>query len=261
MHTIRAAVGAALIVGIVGAASPPAASHAAASPATDSVAADTTPPTVTPPRRGFQRSFIDVGGRILMYFPWTSTDAGSGVADHDVALQTDGGAWTSIDTTFPTATHLARFMEPLHTYRLKVRATDKAANTSAWVYTETFRVSRFNEHNAATTYHGTWTTFRNPGYWDGGMAYSSEAGATVSITFTGRAIAWVSQIGPSQGVAAVDVDGERLTTVDAYDPYRHPKAVVWSASWTTVATRTIKITVLGSQPSPWVYHDAFVTSG
>ena len=38
-------------------------------------------------------------------------------------------------------------------------------------------------------------------------------------------------------------------------------AVVWSASWTTVATRTIKITVLGRQPSPWVYHDAFVTSG
>jgi len=226
---------------------------------TDTIVLDTVAPTVTAPRRGLVAGTALANGAITTRIPWSGSDLGSGIARYELAQQTDGGAWTTVSTTLtsPTAT---RSLSTERTYRFRVRAVDRASNVGAWTYGDTFRVSRFSEGNSRITYSGTWSTSRSSAFWGGVARASSQAGARASITFTGRTIAWIASMGPTRGKADVLVNGVKVATVDLYSTTARHQQVVWVGTWSSAASRTVSIRVLGTSGRPRVDLDAFVTA-
>jgi hypothetical protein len=227
--------------------------------ATDTILLDTLAPTVTAPRRGFVARSAISNGSISMWVPWSGSDATSRIARYELMQQMDGGVWTTVSTTL-TSPGINRSLATEHTYAYRVRAFDKAGNASAWLSGGTFRVSRFSETNPSIAYVGGWTTVANATQWGGQTRKSTAAGATASLTFTGRSIAWVAPTGPDRGKAEVYVNGTRVATVDLYAATTQSQRVVWTGSWTTATSRTVMIKVLGTSGRPRVDLDAFVTA-
>lgn len=226
---------------------------------TDTIVLDTVAPTATAPRRGLVANTSIDAGRITLRVPWSGSDATSGIARYELLQSTDGGAWTTVSTTL-TGPTVDRSLASLHTYRFRVRAIDKAGNVGAWVFGSTFRLSRYSEFNSAIRYSAPWATVSSPAYWGGAAKRSGTAGARATLTFTGRAAAWVARTGPNRGVASVYVNGTRVATIDLSSPTYHNQRVVWARNWSTSAARTITIRVAGTSGHPLVDLDAFVTA-
>jgi hypothetical protein len=83
-------------------------------------------------------------------------------------------------------------------------------------------------------------------------------GASVSTTFTGRAFAWVSRLGPKSGKAYVYVDGRYATTVNLYSATSRNRRIVFSRSFSTSAGHSVWIFVAGTSRHPRVDLDAFL---
>jgi len=226
---------------------------------TDTIVLDTVAPTVTEPRRGFAPGTPISSGRISLWVPWSGTDATSGIARYELAQSNDGGAWTTISTTL-TSPAASRMLETERTYAFRARAVDNAGNVGAWATGATFRISRYSEYNQAISYSGPWSTVSNPAYLGGGVKTSSTAGATASLTFTGRSIAWVARTGPDRGQADIYVNGAKVATVDLYSVSPGAQRVVWVGSWTTATSRKVTIRVAGTTGRPRIDLDALVTA-
>jgi hypothetical protein len=182
------------------------------------------------------------------------------VGGYDIEQQTDGGAWTTV-TTGSASAATDRSLSPQHGYRLRVRAIDRLGHVGGWATGSTFRLSGYSESNSRIRYAGTWAKATNAAYWGGGTKVSGRAGASASITFTGRSIAWVARKGPNRGKAAIYVNGTKVATVDLHASSYQNQRVVWSGNWVSSASRTITIKVLGTTGHPSVDIDAFITSG
>jgi hypothetical protein len=62
-----------------------------------------------------------------------------------------------------------------------------------------------------------------------------------------RHAAWVSTLGPDQGLAQVQVDNGKAEVVDLYSPTVQPRRVVWARDGLAAGTHTVTVTVLGKK--------------
>jgi hypothetical protein len=105
---------------------------------------------------------------------------------------------------------------------------------------------------------GSWRSVSNSSYSRGTAIYAKSAGATLSRTFTGRAVGWVSAVGPTRGAARVYIDGTLVGTVSQYRADPGYRKVVFERSWLSSGTHTIRIEVVGTSGHPRVDLDALV---
>jgi hypothetical protein len=225
----------------------------------DTIVLDTVAPAVTAPRRAFVSGTAISSGAIQLRVPWSGSDLTSGIARYELAQQTDGGAWTTVSTTL-TAPTIDRALAAEHTYAFRVRAFDKAGNIGAWATGPQVHVARFSEGNVRVTYGGTWSTVASSVYWGGAAKKATATGATASITFTGRSVAWVARTGPDRCKAEIIIDGIKVATVDLYSATFQNQRVVWVGSWTSSVSRKVTVRVLGTSGRPRVDLDAYVTA-
>jgi hypothetical protein len=220
-------------------------------------APDTTPPTATAPSHRLVSGSAISSGRTAVRLAWTGSDADSGIARYELAQSTDSGAWATVATTLtsPTAN---RPLSPNHTYRFQVRAVDNAGNVGSWVAGPTFRLTAYGELNSRIRYTGSWATSTSSVYWGGKVRASSGAGARATFSATGRSVEWVARKGPTRGRAQIYVNGALVATVDLDASTYQNQRVVWAGNWSTSATRTISIKVLGTSGRPRVDLDAIV---
>jgi hypothetical protein len=189
---------------------------------------------------------------------WSAKDTGgSGVARYELSRSRNGGAWAVVSVSLHSASSLVT-VTPGATYRFRIRAIDRAGNVGGWAYGATFRVTAVSQASASVHYRGTWSTSTSSTWWGGTAKSSSKAGSTVSYTFTGRSIAWVGLKAASRGKAYVYINGVLKATVDLYSATTLKQRIVWSASYSTLATRTITIKVLGTTHRPRVDIDGFL---
>ena len=231
--------------------------ESASSGATDltSTAVDLVPPTVTTPVAGAPAGAL-LAGKIGVRLAWTGADAMTGVDHYLVRRQVDGGAWSS---AAPSATpSQVQMLAPGHAYRFAIQAVDGAGNESGWAYGTTFRLSAISQSSAAVHYVGRWYTSLSTIWWGGSARSSTARRATASYTFTGRTIAWVGLKAVTRGKAQVFINGVLKATVDLYSATTKKQLIVWSGSWSTSATRTITIKVLGTSGRPRVDVDGFI---
>jgi hypothetical protein len=200
-----------------------------------------------------------VGSATPWTIGWTGKDTGgSGVARYELARSLNGGGWTTVDVDVPSAAAAVTVI-PGSTYRFRVRAVDHAGNIGGWSYGATFRVSAVQQSSTSVHYRGTWSTSTSTSTWWGGSARSSSSkGATASLTFSGRSLAWVGLKAANRGRAYVYVNGVLKATVDLRSTTTLTKRAVWSVMYSTSATRTVMVKVVGTSGRPRIDVDGFL---
>jgi beta-galactosidase GanA len=108
----------------------------------------------------------------------------------------------------------------------------------------------YDDVDPAISYTGTWThAGANQSYTSGDYrrteSFSSVAGDSVTVPFTGTAVRWISSKDPSHGVADVYLDGVKVSTVDGYGPTKTFQQVFYSAQGLTNGPHTLTIKVTG----------------
>lgn len=116
---------------------------------------------------------------------------------------------------------------------------------------------RSEETTTGVTYRGTWRRVTLTGASGGAVKYATWGGASATLRFTGRAVAWVAPLGPTRGSARIYVDGTYRTTVNLYRSAASSRRVVYRASWSTSGTHTLEMRVVGTSGHPRVDVDVF----
>ena len=106
--------------------------------------------------------------------------------------------------------------------------------------------ARYQETHGALAWTGSWASARHGSYAGDRVRWSRSAGATVTLAFEGRSIAWVGPKGPTRGAARVYVDGRLVRTVDARAARFRAVNTLFSASWAEPGAHTIVIEVVGT---------------
>ena len=101
--------------------------------------ADTTAPTVSSPTVSI-RTGVTLGSRIAVRLAWTASDSGSGIGHFTVQRSVDGASWSTLASSL-TGTSYSTSMASGHRYRYRVRAYDRAGNStlSGWSRTRARR--------------------------------------------------------------------------------------------------------------------------
>ncbi len=108
------------------------------------------------------------------------------------------------------------------------------------------------------TYHGSWytmSTIRNIG----GSAHASRRSLSRAILkFYGDRVTWIGTRGPTQGKAAVYLDGKLIKVIDLHTAVRHFRVKLFTMSLSKVAMHYLTIKVLGPPGHPVVTIDGFL---
>jgi spore germination protein YaaH len=188
---------------------------------------------------------------------WSAVDpGGAGVLSYDLRRSVDGAAFaTLLSGVHTTSMYLA--LTPGHAYRFEVRARDKAGNLGGWVAGPTIRAYLPQQTYAGLTWKGTWKSATLASCSGGSVRYATAAGASAAYSFTGRAIAWVTTLGPDRGAAKIYVDGVLVTTIDLHATSTSYRRVAFAKSWSAAGTHSLRIVVVATAGRPRVDVDAF----
>lgn len=112
----------------------------------------------------------------------------------------------------------------------------------------------YDDAASALSYSGTWThantsnsNYTNGDY-DSTESWSQQAGASMSVTFTGAAVQWIGPKNTNGGIAAVSIDGKQVATVDTYSPSgKQYQQVLFSTTGLAAGSHTLTITVTGDK--------------
>jgi subtilisin len=198
------------------------------------------------------------GTSITVRHGWAAgTDASGGITAYEARWVVDGVPGTAFTTTATSRT-ASRTLTAGHAYALEVRAGDASGNWSPWVRGEALDPLVVQDTSPSITRTGTWSRSTRS-IWSGGTAlHARRRDASVSRSFTGRGIAFVTATGKSRGRAKIWIDGTYAGSVALHARTLTARRVMFTRTWTTAGPHTITVTVAGTAGHPRVDLDAFV---
>jgi beta-galactosidase GanA len=105
-----------------------------------------------------------------------------------------------------------------------------------------------DDADPALQYNGSWTHASGQSWtasdYQGTESFSSTAGDSVSVSFTGSIIRWVSSIDWNHGIATVSIDGAQVATVDTFGTGKQAQVLSYQVPQ---GDHTLTITVTGQQ--------------
>lgn len=228
---------------------------------------DTTAPTVSAPDAVFRTVPLNSGTKpVNLRASFTAADS-SGITDTTLQQSINGGTFSdmALATSTTTSRDFKATASSTTTRQLRARATDGAANTSAFASGPVFKVRKHQDGSAAVVQSGAWSTSSNSNFYGGTARRAGTAGRSQSITRTATDLAIVSTLGPNRGKAAVYVDGLLQATIDLYSATTVYRQVVYAISFPTAGIHTIELRVLGTKrpasSGTRVDLDAFLSMG
>lgn len=105
--------------------------------------------------------------------------------------------------------------------------------------------TRYQQDNLALAYSGIWSTASTWSASGGSYAASSDPTATLTITFNGRYLAWVTKTAPWYGKASVALDGGIAVEADLYSSTIQWKRTVYSTGVLADGLHTLVIKYTG----------------
>jgi len=191
---------------------------------------------------------------------WSASDPGSGVCRLHVQRRYGTNPYVPVALRLATSrAAIAPASPAAHAYTFAAAATDCSDNTSAFVTSAPVRLSVYQNSSPAIIYRGGWSGARARNAFGGSVRRSSAAGASATLHFTGREIAWVASLAPGYGSARVLIDGHAAGTIHMRAATAIQRRVVFTRRWATSGTHTIKIVGLGTQGHPLISVDALLT--
>ena len=210
------------------------------------VVADTTPPTfTTTPSLSLRTGTINTTA-VPVKLAWKAADD---TKLHQVALTAPTAKTYSPSST---AANLTANSGSATTWTLK--ATDYAGNSGT---ASLSRTPVITQETAAARY-GTWTTKTSSSYLGGRSYTSSSKNASLTWKFTGRSVAWIVSRATNSGQAHIYIDGVKTTTVDLRSSTTRYRDAIWTRTWPTSGSHTIKIVVAGTTSRPAITTDGIV---
>ena len=188
---------------------------------------------------------------------WSATDA-KGVTGYTLQRQVNGGSWTTVDLSSAGTVSIKQSLAHGSAFRYRMRASDANGNTSGWAYGPTFSGARIQQTSTSVKFSGTWSNGSSSTYSGGTAKYTKSSGASVSYTFTGSSIGWVSSKSSARGSADVYIDGVLKATVSLYNSTYQAQRIVYAFNWASNGTHTIKIVNKGTSGRPRIDVDAFI---
>ena len=215
--------------------------------------------TVAPPAPASGDPRVTIGGTTLPSSGVVATLSWSRIAIADawqLQLQKDGGAWSTVRLSTRMARAAGVTLASGHDYRAKVRL-HAASTWSPWSSTSTFVAGRAEETSSAIRYGGSWRRIVSRGASGRTVRYATGSGASAQYAFTGRAIAWVSPVGPTRGAARVYIDGRLVGTVNLHRSGFSARQIVFRTWWRSSGSHTIKVVGLGTAGHSRIDVDVF----
>ncbi|HYC06347.1 MAG TPA: hypothetical protein VEG29_00340, partial [Candidatus Binatia bacterium] len=213
---------------------------------------DTGPPTVTAPTSQSASGFSTGADAVA-----TSWAVSGQLATAVIERSVDGAPFASIPAS-GSATSITQSLPYGHSYRYRVMATNWFGEASPWAYGPTITPAIIGDASSSLRYAGVWHTQRYANYLTGSDHWSTSAGSTATLTFSGRAFSWVSATGPTRGRARVTVDGKLVATIDLGGKPTHSRVIALSRAWSTSATHRVIITVVGTGSARRIDLDGFL---
>ncbi len=211
--------------------------------------------TVSVPRSLFRPDVVVSSAPVLTN--WKPTNAVDKIASYQVQRRVSG-TWKTVGTQAANDTNFDLGAKWGSNLRFRVRALNSAGAAGAWSKGPAFSPRRVDDRNSRLKWSGSWNRTSDGGAVKGTTTSSSQAGATVSYTFTGRAISVVGTRGPDRGRARIYINGNLIGMVDLYQSNKQAGIVLYSHSWARSKTRTIKVVVVDTDSRPRVDIDAFL---
>jgi hypothetical protein len=118
----------------------------------------------------------------------------------------------------------------------------------------------YPEGSSRFTWSGKWSSTAYKGYSGGKARYSKAKGAAATFRFSGTRVSWVGPVGPTRGSARVYVDGKLVKTVSTFSSRFVARRTLFTRSWSTQGSHTLKIVVLGTAHHPTVAIDAIAVA-
>ncbi len=218
-------------------------------------APDTVAPIATAPRVR-PRPGSTIGTTIASSISWTGQDALSGIASYAFRQQT-GSTWATVSSA-TTAVSATRSLKAGTSYAFAVRGRDRDGNVGAYATTPAFRLVALQETSSALHYSGSWHAVSSSAYWGSKAKYATSSSASVTVTTSMRGFAWVGSYGRTRGSVRISVDSGPYVTVSTYRSATTNRVVIWSISWPTTGTHTVKLAVAGTAGHPRVDLDGFL---
>jgi chitodextrinase len=203
---------------------------------------DKTPPTVARPAVGLVGSTSMRKTSIPITASWTAADPG-GVVAQQLERQVEGGKWSPVTLSTPSMRTVAVSARLGSRIAFRIRAKDAAGNWSAWATSAVVRPIGYNESSGLIVRRGAWVHHTSTSSWGGNYRTASRAGASVSLTFSGRGVAFVSRRSFARGTVRVYVDRTLRATVNLYGATSW-RRLAYVASWSSLRIHTIRIVVV-----------------
>ena len=180
-------------------------------------------------------------------------------AGYQARWSVDGGSWARRGPRSGRARARPATVHRRPRLRVQVRAKDAAGNWSGWSQAGPYEADLVQDSSTSLSKSGTWRVSRSGScYRAARRATRRPQGASLGRTFTGRAIASVAPTGPKRGAARVYIDGNLATTIHLSAKRLHPRRMVFTRTWKTTATHSIRVVGLGTPHHRRVDVDAFV---
>jgi hypothetical protein len=232
----------------------------ATGPATDTAAPtvriDRTRPVTKAPKTVFLTGVTTSATSMPVRVTWRASDSGgSGLASYDLARSVDGGSFHVVAAGLASPSAELAVVAG-HAYRFEVRARDRAGNRGRWSAGPTLRPKLVQQTTGAASWTGAWSTVSDAALAGGSARTATTAGASVSFTFTGRAVAVVMSTDPAYGQVAVYLDGRYKGTIDTGTLSHVDRAAVFARAFAW-GSHTLRLDVVGTAGRPDVVVDAF----
>ncbi|WP_370102133.1 hypothetical protein [Streptacidiphilus sp. MAP12-20] len=120
--------------------------------------------------------------------------------------------------------------------------------SGSWTTLDGFEVTRtVNDNDAALGYTGSWSSSTGRGLGDYGddVHVTTTDGDSVTVSFYGTGIAFLTETNTDEGAVAVSLDGASQGTVNAYAATRHAQQTLYQASNLALGYHTLTLTKAG----------------
>jgi beta-galactosidase GanA len=141
-----------------------------------------------------------------------------------------------------------------HFYELRHRNSASTASDSTHIAIDlsTRGTYTYDDTDPALTYTGAgWSHVAHQSYTSGDYqdteSFSNQAGDSVSVTFTGTSVRWISSKDPSHGISDVLLDGAKVATVDGYAPSKEFQSIFFARDGLSAGSHKLTITATGAK--------------
>ena len=185
-----------------------------------------------------------------------ATDPTSPIDGYEIEHAIDGGPWTAVGAT--QATSITRLVDLGHSHRFRIRAADVYGNWSPWVLGAPLKLIAVQDDASQMRYAPAWNRSTSAYASAGTLAWTTTAGASVSLSTTARTLALVAPVSNARGHARIYVDGVLQATVSLYSPIGVSRRVLWVKTMPATGYKTLRIEVVGTAGRPRIDVDAIL---